>query len=111
MICLYLTEERQDTIAQRPPWAFMTSHGFVLLAVERQPNATMREIAETVGITQRQVHRIVDELEAAGYISRKLVGRNNHYAVYRSLPMRHSAVRANEIGDLLDVLSGQERRR
>jgi predicted ArsR family transcriptional regulator len=84
-------------------FTFLTSHSFVLLALDRQPDLTMREVADAIGITQRQVHRIIDDLEAAGYITRHLAGRKNHYTVNRSRPSHDSSL-AGAIGHLLEVL-------
>lgn len=50
-----------------------------------------REIADIVGITERAVQRIVDNLEDAGYMSPFRDGRANRYAIYRERPMRHPA--------------------
>lgn len=86
-------------------WTFITTHAFVLVAVERRPDATLREVAETVGVSERQVLRVLDDLEADGYITRQRVGRQNHYTVNRSRRMRHSAEGAQEIGDLLSMLN------
>jgi predicted ArsR family transcriptional regulator len=57
-------------MAQRPRWTFITSHALVLLNVERRPDATVRELAEEVGLTERQVHRVLGDLAAEGYIRR-----------------------------------------
>ena len=34
-------------------WTFLSNHGHVLVAVSRQPDARIRDIAATVGITER----------------------------------------------------------
>jgi DNA-binding IclR family transcriptional regulator len=85
-------------------WHFLTSHGFVLLEVARSPDATVREVAERVGLTERQTHRVLNDLVQEGYLSRTREGRRNRYHVNRSLPMRHKSVRAHRIGELLGVL-------
>jgi len=93
-------------MAQRPRWTFITSHALVLLNVERRPDATVRELAEEVGLTERQVHRVLGDLAAEGYIRRKRVGRQNHYTVDRSRPMRSRSTVAHQIGELLAALNG-----
>jgi predicted ArsR family transcriptional regulator len=65
---------------------------------------TAREISQTVGITERAVQRILDDLEEAGYISRHREGRQNHYEIHPELPMRHPAQRGRAIRDLLSLL-------
>jgi len=91
-------------VPDRPDWAFLTSHGFVLLEVARAPDATVREIAAGVGLTERQAHRVLADLAEAGYISRQRVGRRNRYRVDEGRPMRHPSLREHRIGELLDAL-------
>ena len=40
-------------------WLFVTSHASVLIQVDRDPDLTVREIAERVGLTERQAHRVL----------------------------------------------------
>jgi len=85
-------------------WHFLTSHAQVLLCIERDPDARLRDIAETVGITERAAQRIVSDLVDAGYATRERDGRRNRYALDRSRRMRHPSQFSHEIGELLDVL-------
>src|SRR5690606_3952101 len=85
-------------------WTFLSNYAHVLVCVARFPDATLREIAELVGITERAVHRIVNELEAAGAIQRAREGRRNHYEVDPSAPLRHPLECDRTVGDLLAAL-------
>ena len=85
-------------------WHFVTSHTQVLLCLQGNPDARLRDIAKIVGITERAAQRIVTDLVEAGYVTRVRVGRRNHYALDRSVPMRHPSQLNHEIGQLLDVL-------
>lgn len=62
-----------------PEFSFITNHGLVLLAIARSRRGTTRELSEAVGITERAIHRIIGDLEKAGYITRTRVGRHNEY--------------------------------
>ena len=62
-------------------WGFLTNHAWVLLHISRQPESTGLAIAQAVGITERATRRIVDDLEAAGYVERERIGRRNRYRV------------------------------
>ena len=88
-------------------WSFLTNHAQVLLSIAHDPSIRLREIGETVGITERAAHRIVTELADAGYISRKRNGRRNHYEVQSHLGLPDPLAREQKIGDLLAVLGGQ----
>ena len=76
----------------------------MLLCLQRNPRARMRDIAETVGITERAAQRIVTDLVEAGYVSRQREGRRNLYELNRELRMRHPSQFDHEIGELLDLL-------
>jgi predicted ArsR family transcriptional regulator len=85
-------------------WHFVTSHTQVLLCLQQNPNARLRDVAETVGITERAAQRIVTDLVDAGYVTRERVGRRNTYTLNRNLAMRHPSQFEHEIGELLDLL-------
>lgn len=86
-------------------WSFLTTHARVLLCITEDPSARMREIAEQVGVTERAAHRIVNDLVAAGYVSRQRVGRRNHYTVRHDLPLPDRLNRTQPLGELLTVLT------
>ena len=90
-----------------PTWSFLTNHAQVLLCIAHDPGIRLREIGETVGITERAAHRIVGELATAGYISRKRKGRRNHYKIKSHLPLPDPLASEQRIGDLLALLSDQ----
>jgi predicted transcriptional regulator len=83
----------------------------VLLCIARDPGIRLREVGETVGITERAAHRIVTELAAAGYISRRRNGRRNQYTIQSHLPLPDPLVGEQNIGELLGILAGQRSER
>ena len=85
-------------------WRFLSNHTQVLLCLHRDPNARFRDIAQSVGITERAAQRIVADLIESGYIESQRVGRRNHYSINADVPMRHPAQRGHEIGELLELL-------
>jgi predicted transcriptional regulator len=90
-----------------PSWSFLTNHAHVLVCIANDPGARLRELAEQVGITERAVHRIVVELEDAGYITRRREGRRNQYTI-RSESRLHDPVardRDPSLGRLLELLT------
>ena len=91
---------------ERPRWTFLTNYGHVLLCVARDPDARMRDIALTVGITERSVQAIVGDLVDEGYLVKSRSGRRNSYEVHTEGPMRHPASAGHSVGELLAVLSG-----
>jgi hypothetical protein len=95
---------RQDGTPGR---LFLTNQAQVLLCIAHDPGIRLRDIGEAVGITERAAHRIVAELAAAGYISRRRTGRRNHYTIQSHLPLPDPLAREQKLGDLLAILTGQ----
>ena len=82
----------------------MTNHAHVLECVASNPTARLRDIAATVGITERTAAQIVSDLEQAGYLTKTRVGRNNRYEVHDGLPLRHPQHRHHTVGELIRFL-------
>lgn len=85
-------------------FSFLTNHTQALLVIAQDPQARMRDIAESVGITERATQRIVAELVDAGYISREREGRRNVYTIRTDAPVPVPIARDLQVGDLLDAL-------
>lgn len=83
-----------------PEWRFITNHGAVLLLIAQRRQITARKIAETLGLTERPVRRIIAELEAAGYLRKQRVGRMNEYEISLDLPLPQPVVREVVVRDL-----------
>jgi DNA-binding transcriptional ArsR family regulator len=88
-------------------WSFLTNHARVLVCVYNEPDIRLREIGEQVGITERAAHRIVGELQQAGYLSRERRGRRNRYAINSQLPLPDPLARSQRVGDLLKILTSR----
>ena len=91
-----------------PDWSFLTNHGLVLTYIGRHPDSTGREIAAAVGITERAVRAIVDDLRRAAYVEQEKVGRRNRYRIHPGRPVRYLGERAVTVGELLDLLWREE---
>ena len=85
-------------------WRFVTNHTHVLMCIAADPSARLRDIAATVGITERTVGHIVNELEQAGYLTKTRVGRRNQYEIHGELPLRHPQHRHHTVGELIRFL-------
>ena len=90
-------------------WTFLTNHAHVLLSLAANPDATLREVAAEVGITERAAHRIVADLESEGALTRSRTGRRNHYEIRQDFPLRHPIEQHCSIGQLVAMVarSGQ----
>lgn len=93
-------------------WTFLSNHAHVLICLARDPDARLRDLAVAVGLTERAIHRIVTELEAAGGITRTREGRRTHYELNLSMKLRHPLETDRTVGSLLRmVLSPSEAKR
>jgi DNA-binding MarR family transcriptional regulator len=62
-------------------WGFFTNHALLLLSIAMDNQATVREMAANVGITERAVVAILNQLEDADIITRDRQGRRNTYLI------------------------------
>lgn len=85
-------------------WTFLTNHAQVLVCIADDPEIRLRDIGDRVRITERAAHRIVTQLTAAGYITRRRDGRRNHYTINANAPLPDPVARERNVGELLDVL-------
>jgi DNA-binding IclR family transcriptional regulator len=81
----------------------------VLAAIAKHPRSTAREIGDTVGVTERTAHKIIIDLEEAGYITKTKVGRKNKYTIHPDMPLADEASDA-AVGELLAMLGWKRRR-
>ncbi|HVC88733.1 MAG TPA: MarR family transcriptional regulator [Gaiellaceae bacterium] len=82
----------------------MTSHALTLLEVSKTPDVTVRDLARRTNLTERQTHRVLDDLVKTGYIKRMRVGRRNHYSIDPSRPMRDPSFAHHRVDSLLGAL-------
>ena len=87
-------------------WNFLTNHARVLLCIARDPGARLRDIAASLGITERSAYAIVCDLTDAGYVVKEKDGRRNRYQIQAHLPLPEPASQEPPIGDVLAVLAG-----
>ena len=85
-------------------WSFLSNHSHVLVCIARDANVRVREIAQSVGITERAVHRILGELEDAGVIDRTREGRRTRYAIHEDYPLRHPIEARHSVGELIRLV-------
>ncbi|MFZ2058484.1 MAG: winged helix DNA-binding protein [Acidimicrobiales bacterium] len=85
-------------------WTFLTNHARVLVCIAHDPGVRLRDIAATLGITERRVFGIVTDLTTAGYVLKDRDGRRNRYRIQVHVPLRKGPGREQTIGELLTVL-------
>jgi len=91
-------------------WSFLTSHARVLLCIARDPGVRLRDIAASVGLTERSAHGLVTDLAEAGYVIKQRDGRRNRYQVQVHLPLPEPTSRERTVGEVLALLAGADAR-
>ena len=85
-------------------WSFLTNHARVLVCIADDPGVRLRDIAATLGITERTAFGIVTDLTEAGYVVKDKQGRRNRYRIQDHLPLQMEIGREPTIGEVLGVL-------
>ena len=86
-------------------WTFLTNHARVLLCIAHDPGVRLRDIAASLGITERSAYGIVADLAEAGYVVKQKNGRRNRYQIQAHLPLPEPARRERAVGEVLALLA------
>ena len=98
--------------AKAPPssrWTLITNHGAALLYVAEHPDATVREVADAIEVTERAGARLLRDLREDGYLAARRIGRRNVYELNPNKSLRHPVVVEMSVADLLQGLVGEVR--
>jgi hypothetical protein len=87
-------------------WTFLTSHARVLLLVAHDPGARLRDIAASLGISERTAFGIITDLVEAGYVVKEKDGRRNRYHIQAHLPLPEPTSQERTVGEVLALLTG-----
>jgi hypothetical protein len=94
----------KSSTANGHAWRFVTNHAHVLECIDADPTSRLRDIAASVGVTERTAAHIVNDLQQAGYLTKIRNGRRNQYTVHGELALRHPRHRHRTVGDLIRFL-------
>jgi DNA-binding IclR family transcriptional regulator len=88
-----------------PNWSFLSSHARALVCIAHDPGVRLRDIATTLGITERRAYAIVTDLTDAGYVVKDKEGRRNRYRIQAHLPLPEAVGRERTVGEMLALLA------
>ncbi|WP_327085449.1 winged helix-turn-helix domain-containing protein [Nonomuraea sp. NBC_01738] len=91
-----------------PSWTFLTHHARVLLEIARDPEVRLRDIAASIGVTERTVQNLVNDLREAGYLTRERVGRRNRYGIEAGLRFRYPTEADTPVQRLIDIFAHRD---
>lgn len=86
-------------------WTFFSNYGHVLIYLERNRAARLRDVAVEVGITERAVQKIVRDLQDANFLTISKQGRCNRYQINKRKALRHGLESHCSVGKLLTLLA------
>ena len=85
-------------------WTFFSNHAHVLVCLAESPEATLREVADRVGITERSAQRLITHQDVAGILRREKHARRNSYVIDTSAHLRHPLEEHCTVGELLQTV-------
>lgn len=94
-----------DSPSASSTWTFLTHHARVLIEIARDPDVRLRDIATSIGITERTAQNIVRDLYEAGYLTRDRIGRRNRYSLNLDQQFRYRTEAGVPISVLTDIFT------
>jgi DNA-binding MarR family transcriptional regulator len=89
----------------RHGWSFLSHHGMVLVALARQADLRLSELALEVGISPRAAQSIVTDLVREGFLERDRIGRRNRYRVKGNRQLPDHWAQDRRIGELVGAIA------
>jgi predicted transcriptional regulator len=101
--------ENEGAAVTEAHWTFFSNYAHVLVCLAESPEATLREVADQVGITERSAQRIITHLAEAGILLREKSGRRNTYVIDTGAHLRHPLEEHCTVGELLKTILSSAR--
>jgi DNA-binding transcriptional regulator GbsR (MarR family) len=86
-------------------WNLMATHGVVLFYIAANPDSTMRQMSESLNLTERRIAQVVRDLSDANLLEVTRVGRRNSYSVNPAANFRHPTLSHITLGKFVKVLT------
>jgi hypothetical protein len=87
-------------------WNLMATHGVVLFFIAGNPDATMRQMSESLNLTERRIAQVVRDLAEADLLTVKRQGRRNSYAVNPDASFRHPTLSHIRLSHFVKMITG-----
>jgi hypothetical protein len=85
-------------------WIVLSPHGFVLLYLAANPDSTLRDLSQRLGLTERRLHSVIKDLSSADMVRVEKAGRRNSYRVNSDADLAHPLFDHLRLGQFLDAL-------
>jgi hypothetical protein len=87
-------------------WSFVSNHGRVLVFLADDPGMRLHDMAARLHITERSAQGIVNDLTAAGFISKHKDDRRNRDQIVARQPLPEPITREKIFREALALLPG-----
>jgi MarR family len=87
-------------------WSSVSNHGRVLLFLADDRGMRLHDMTARLHITERSAHDIVNDLTAAGYISKHKDDRRNRYPIMAHQSLPEPITREKIFREVLALLPG-----
>jgi DNA-binding Lrp family transcriptional regulator len=91
-----------------PSWTLLTNHAAVLVELDIDGHARIRDIADRVGLTERTVQGLLKDLATEGYVIRERVGTRYEYKLNLDAKLRRARVKHVSLGNLLALVEADD---
>lgn len=85
-------------------WYPISNHALLLLYVTDKPQTTYRELAGLLGMTERNVVRVVRDLQADGILSYTRAPEGNVYKIRMNATLPRGALAGQRVGRVIEAL-------
>ena len=86
-------------------FTLLTNHAVALFWIKKNPSATIAEIADAVGVSERHAARIVRDLKSAELLTGTRQGRRSVYSISKEARLRHPLMQQIPVHTFLKALS------
>ena len=91
-------------------WSLFSAQGRVLFHLAACADASVAEIAQKLGLTERAVWGVVRDLRQRGMILLRKKGRRHHYAINLDAPLLHPTIQGLTLRPVLGKLATKAKR-
>ena len=88
-------------------WCLVASHGTVLFYLAAHRQATIREVASCVDLTERRVSQIIQDLADEEMLTVERHGRRNVYQINDKAPFANP-LREVSVGEVVKLIQGAD---
>jgi DNA-binding IclR family transcriptional regulator len=85
----------------------LTEHAQVLLCISAHPEWTVRQLAKELETSDRQIFRLLNDLQRTGYLTRMKEGRRNRYVLKVDVSLQEAPTADVTFAQLLTLAARQ----